>query len=584
MQELIEKLYQEIMIDDSKNTLSNNIDLFKEFYDNRNIIYWDFNEKVQTIVKYLLKYEEGEIFEYFYSNITSQLEEYFGKIHVKSMYKGEENISNIIKIINSLKLYNEIKRILQENKYAHKSNTMNCASTNKFCDDKITRNIIISLITQLSYNFLKVPNELILKSIYLIQNNAYIDKIIEKSELNLMDQEFIYKYINDYVNVVEFCTNNDMKNDKLINYLLKDKNSKTKDKQLIKKIIKEINKEQLEKLYDTDNLLDGLYDNLQTMNYSKDEINLIINENMEELLNNYPVKLLEAIVKDKYSYYNHILMTKIIKRCMTKQFEFYDNDIVIKYILENDILDTLQDSALLEKLFAYNLKEYNDISHKYTNLSSNNIPLIDIETREKLLEQHMKKEKQLNFNETMSIIKSIVKEESKNENVPIFLFVDDRLGGNYDPDRKSISINYEVIQNFINNPEEIELFNILYHELRHENQFYEIENGTGKEIFKKEFIVEKQNIMFYQENYKNVSYEKDARKAGFYKLILFLQKYKTKEEINKILNNMSTFEKDFDENNKRIIFNTKDISIEEIYEKLIYFKPELEEKQNQNIK
>ena len=578
MQDTIEKLYQEILKDNSKNTFLKNIDLFKEFYEDRNIIYWDFNEKVQTIVKYFLKYEEGEIFEYFYYNIISQLDEYFGKIHLKAMYKDEEinSFENVLKAIN---LYEEIKEILSQNKYAHKSNSMNCSSTNKFCDDTIIRDLTISLITQLSYNFLSVPNEKVLDTIEMIQNNPYIDKMTKKDNYSLMDKEFIYKYVNDYVNVVEFCTNNDMKNDKLINFFLKNKNSKPNDKQLIKKIIKQINKEQLKKLYGNENLLDGLYDSLKEMNFSKDEINMIINENMEEFINDYSTDLLNIIRSDKYTYYNHILLKKIIKRCMTKPYDFYGDEKLVKYLLENNIFDNLQDGDFLYTLFMFNLKEFNDVTKKYENIDSNNIPPLEDEKVETLLKQHMSKEKKINFEEAIGIIKSIIEKESMYKNIPVFLFMDDRLGGSYNLVKKCITLNYESILNFIKNPEDVEIINTIYHELRHENQLYEYEQN-GKKDFKKELLIDLEHFKFYTENYKNISYEQDARKAAFYKLLIFLQQYKTNEEINLIIDNLDNYLKEFDLPDKKTIFNTKDMSTDEIYEKLIFFKPEIEKNTN----
>ena len=578
MQETIEKLYQEILKDNSKNTFLKNMDLFKEFYENRNIIYWDFNEKIQTIVKYLLKYEEGEIFEYFYYNIISQLEEYFGKVHLKAMYK-DEDIKNFENVLKAIKLYDEIKAILSKNKYAHQSNAMNCSSTNKFCDDTIIRDLTISSITQLSYHFLIIPNEKVLDTIEMIQNNSYIDKITQKENYSLMDKEFIYKYVNDYVNVVEFCTNNDMKNDKLINFFLNNKNEKVKDKQLIKKIIKEINKEQLTKLYNNENLLDGLYDSLKEMNFSKDEINMIINENMEEFLNGYPIELLKIIMSDKYSYYNHILLEKIIKRCMTRPYDFYGDEKIVKYLLENSIFDNLKNGDSLYKLFMFNLKEYNDITKKYENIESNNIPPLEDDKVEILLTQHMNREKKLNLKETIGIIKTIIEKESMYKNIPVFLFIDDRLGGSYNLLHKYITLNFESISNFAEDPEDVEIINTIYHELRHENQLYEYENN-GKEDFKKELLIDLEHFKFYTENYKNISYEQDARKAAFYKLIIFLQQYKTNEEINLILDNMDNYLKEFESTDKRKIFNTKNMSIDEIYKKLIFFKPDLEKSTN----
>lgn len=578
MDELVEKLYQEIKKDNSKNTLLNNIDLFKEFYESRSILFKCFNNKMKKIIKYILKYEEGEIFKYFYSDMLETLNRFFGMVHVNAMYK-DGNVKCFYNVLNSINFYNDLKNIISYNRYAHKSNSLNCSSVSKFNDETVIRNLIVSLITQVSYNFFKIPNEDIMYSIDIIQNNSYIDKLLNKNNYSLMDKEFINKYIDEYVNVVEFCTNNDMKDDKLLNFILKKGNNNIKDKKIISSSVTMINKKMLLSLYNVNasNFLNQLFYNLESLNFSNEEFNFIVNENIDEILDYFSVELLELIVDGKYSYYDEKMLNKILGACCFNIKELYDNKKVMHYILSNEFLEKYKEKLINAKLLYFNLSLKNNEECKYSILPKQSIKIIDENEQDRLLSLHMSGKKKIKIDEMLSIIVSIIKRESLDDNISLNLFTFKNILGSYNNADKKILLDFYQIYSFIENPGDIGVFDTLFHELRHENQYYNMNNNFSYkfEKMKKEKIVIDESIKFYDENYKNISYEQDAREAGFYKLILFLRRYVTDEEINEMLFKLRNESKEFEKNDERIILNTEKVTIDEIYEKLLFFKPQL---------
>ncbi len=175
------------------------------------------------------------------------------------------------------------------------------------------------------------------------------------------------------------------------------------------------------------------------------------------------------------------------------------------------------------------------------------------------------------FQTLVMAIKNFVKRETKKKaDIDVDIIIDyleefpDHLG-RYKDNIIYVNINLLRLLYREGNPR---LLETIYHEIRHHEKMNDIDFEKD-ELFAKEMIICLHNDDYYNENYKNLSYEDDARYYGLKYLIDYL-----KENNIKIDDVLRVRLKEFEEkciNNKNVprTLNGMEINIDELLDEII---------------
>ena len=220
----LNKLYNEIITaTNPKKTFQDNIELCKFFYENRDIIMERhlLEDKLFTIIKFLIQEEQGQIFEYFESNLLDSLSRKQQYLCFKLRNKNPKEPSDIDSLFNNLNHYEDLYKFL---KNTHSSNdfiTKN--SIQKYQTMELPRDTIEALILNLHANFFQLPSDVvrnltdyISKSPALVPSNEKL-KIKEK---NMQYNNLIFQYLIHLLPIKEFLGEN-LKEDRIIKEIKK---------------------------------------------------------------------------------------------------------------------------------------------------------------------------------------------------------------------------------------------------------------------------------------------------------------------------------------------------------------------------
>jgi hypothetical protein len=561
----IEQIYELIKNDNSIKTLENNEELFKEFYyHNMQIGYYGI--KVIEIYKYLLSLnldEENEKYPYINSKIIEDFNNYEQKVTQWVYQKDRKPDDSYVEILyNLIDNYNFFKK--------YKTNLYKIIDEKKFIRDYTAAMIII-----LNKSFFEISKENILKMHESIKNNDYLKTIFEDNEKKeLLDKDYIFEYCSRYLFTKQFSFEENIKEDMLLKNL---KDGKIKDKNVIKKILKNTDSNYIMEAFGNDlkNLID-MIEKITEDEYERKEI-------FNVLLLNLHYKddfVFDLIIEDErvLNYINEEDINKTID-IIANEYPAYLTEKQIIFLLKN------KDNALLKINAKENLKNNNWSKEtiEFVKEKTKNSPSCDISLEESInnLDKFFKGEN-LNDETLIACVKALIKNISKN--ALVYQNIMENVNGNYinynGIDIISININLykQLIQkDFENNPLSLKIFETAFHEVRHLKQQEENFDEPTKEQIKEQILTE-YNSPYYKKNYYGISYEKDARVNGALTVALMLEKYfpymkncinfykeKSKEE-NKIYNEKEIFEL------------SEKVTLDEAIEKLVAVNPKIKEK------
>lgn len=572
----LEKFYNLIInSQDSQKTFLDNLDLWKAFYNNRSSIIREniLDERLFTIIEFLLGQEKGEIFDYFHSNLIETLEFEQTKLAFRirdSFNKAEENIEQLW---NNLSFHDQLCKTIS---------TLNLddifGSFRKYQSKTLELYTVDSLIVTLYEQFFKLPEDLVKKTLYYIANNPVL---LQKSEVNknLMNVDLIFQYLEKILPIKEFL-NEDTKDDPLVSQI---KNLEIKDKKIVMKFFKSSSPKYILSMFDekVENFIAYLenipfLDELEKQNLFNYVMNKVQQENIESLYPLITKEISNPLWKHyaKEDTYNQILSnlkSEVPLALTSDEIKFLlSNDQATNNFTINMIYFMQQEDLLSHKDF--DLVGIKDELNKHMNRNWNFIEkisedkkkfqekdslttkfqkstlcevtgtIIPFEVAIELLKGYLTNQIELNQMATKAIIRSIANYTlnqllEKHHGIYFFDNVPNPnsnkvLLGYFEPDLEIIALNSGFIDEFLNKKESLynrlSIFNTLFHEIEHakihQNRKDNIWNIEAYEM-EKERTLREYDCKFYHTNYVNVKEEIEARINGAEYLFKFIETY-----------------------------------------------------------
>ncbi len=582
--ELINKLYE--LINKSDNIISEYYDLFKEFYDDRFLYLNNIssNSKIHVILEYMVKNSKNLFSEYEVSDLIDLFSSYMGrKLEVlpflKDSEKNEKTAKEIFELFN---YYCDLKYILSNKDYYNQLSNLNKTSVDNFLSIKKIRDFSSAFIMILNYGYFSLNEKMIEDIILFIRNNNYVDNL--NGKLDNLDINYIYQYLTKFVFVKDFSTKEELVNDKMIGAIV---NGKIKYKNMYVELVNNIDIDVIMKIYNND--LNIFIDTINTSYVNTSDKDSIIYKLLDKLLLNNPILLLEYYIKNNN---NNIIcifcnnnMDKLVATINNCSVDYLSED-VICYLLENCKLDIS---------FYINLYEYYK-THKpsdkvkellYENKSIlENICIYKNGEEKELIRNVLVENKIISYIELINICNTLISKLTDN-NVKINYFFElENSEGYYSYSNNIIGIRTKKFNyNDCTSKDEIykrilDLLITIFHECIHYNQFKmfdEKEISEEEKYFLKERIIREYYPKYYDKNYSKISYEKDARIKSIEEVYNYLKMFipEACELFERIYSKEYEEDKNININLKEMFSIDKKIDIDAIFNRLIYFHPEV---------
>lgn len=349
----IDTLYE--LIKNSTNhhqTFIDNLDLWKSFYDKREILIRNnfLNPKLFTIIKFLLEQEHGEIFEYFQGEILTILRHHQEQLPY-NLEKETDNITtNINKLFTNLGYYDDLCE------YVKTLNLMDpLGEINRYLNSTLQLDTSDTLIQLISKNFFMLDTELIKKNVNFISKSTEL--IITKNlGYQSLTREFIYNYLDNILKIKLFI-GEALSKDPLINLI---KTHQIQDRKVINHLFNNLGLDLIIKIFD--NNLNNIINFLNEATYldevfkSRILIDLIIDIIKDE---DYNPQLIDIIIKDNLpSFLTEELRNTLYNKIIINGFNtpiFELNSDMIKCLLtleykDTDVEDIQEENAYYEGL------------------------------------------------------------------------------------------------------------------------------------------------------------------------------------------------------------------------------------------
>lgn len=584
---IVGELY-EIIKNESGNLIEKYYDKFLEFYNDRfSLLNYVYNEpKIYTILEYILKNSNGAIFEYEISNLLNIFINYMGlKLQAYPFLdSSEKNNEMVNEIFLMYKHYMIIKDIFKDEEYYSKLNTIDKSSVDEFLHPYKMRDYSSAFVMILKYGFFDIDEVLVKEMLDFIRNNDYAAYLC-KNKLDLMDKNYLYHYISSFVHIKDFSTNDELASDRIVRSIL---NCTIKDQKTYSYLIDSIDSEVILQAYNNDVAV--LFNELDNSEYDDVQKHTIKTKLLKKMLEDEPLDLIDCYLSTKDEKFKRFVSNyeDEIKEIIKNNSYTCNYENIVVYCLENKILST---SLILNIYTKYNNKP--DISDKLRKLLNENRFLeVGVKAQysldiliEKLKNVIVNKEK-LNIMEVVNICDSLTKLILPDQNVCVLFFTksNKNLGFYFDKD-VGYSLDYYSNFKMVNNDEDyehnvkllLELLCTIFHETTHYKQFHNENLTEDEKYYIKEKIIRKNYPNYYEKNYNEISYEVNARTKSFELCYEFLNSY-VPEAIplfNKYF--MEEYRKDLsiDINNKAMFNEKKHLDIDRIFNRLIYFHPEI---------
>lgn len=595
----LDELYNIIITSaNPQQTFKDNIDLWQTFYNERNYIIRKNipSKQLYTIIEFLLQNENRQIFEYFTSNLLDSLTHEEEMLIFTLRNNHSNNKDDIGIILNTFDYHNNLISKIKELKIEN-DDVITKSSIDNYKSTSLNTDVLDALIMIIHKNFFEIDPKLVSSIVEYIEKEITI--LENKEKISLLDTNLIYQYFEKLIPINRYIGKN-LKQSTIIDKIIK---GEIQNKKIITKFLQKLNSKELLNVFDYDlnnftNFLEKLdkVDESYKLEIMYQLIDIIIKENEHELI-------LQAIIKNNNNKYlknciNDNLVKKTIDK-LNKESPIFLEFSTIEYLLENDLVS--EDFIYnLHELINTNSKAYTqeEIQKLSTKLSKyNKEEKIDYSFNEciNIINKYLQNNIVLTKNQTKDIMKIIIKELNKYlelEDIEVYYNNEKDTNGSFCNSNKTIAVNInnKLIDDFLNTSKSIEerfqIFTTILHELRHHQQFSNKEKITYQDyIIKKEEELRKCDINYYEENYKIVEIEMDARLEGYNMLQKFIEKFfpnilnELQNSIIRKLNNELQLKESLSQVKEIEIIKKTNIDIQQAFDTLIRYNPKILEKE-----
>ena len=564
----VDTLYDLIKKDPSIKTFEDNKELFQRFFFSGMSIEFD-GPKVKDLMLYLLKVNPDEYdFPFLKLSIFKAFYMYEQHVTQSTYSKGEDLSSKVDEIKDLIEFYNQLRSYDQEEKYLKNS--------------IFVRDYTGAMIVLLNNTFFEMENDDIKYCVEHIKNNAYIKEIINGNNgKGFLDKDYVFQYFSRFLFTTEFVNIDNVDNDVLLNSLLE---GKIKDIDFVKSAYKHMN---ISFLVDYDKPLDKIIsglDNITDDELKKKEISTII--------------INKLIDKDEYYYLfkyyiNHLdtdllddenkkdLITRIA-RAFPPELDEED----VKFLLTQN-LGIMEFRNLKIKMQTENWSD--DIKEKINNACDKFIiDDVPFETAIRIMKDvfsEKQEDKKFNIYDVMRALTTIIKTYLNDDSVKVFFVLGESYNGCANPSLNEIRINLKGVNKLLkykgpnDYPDKLSILETIFHESKHIMQFFDMtQNGyTDKELNQyKEKKLRIYNTDYYSDNYRNISYENEAREYGAGTFVYFLKEFfpEMEKAINYYTKKMLEEQKEQIEERKIFELSNK-VTVDEAFDKLVSINPSI---------
>lgn len=595
----LDELYNIIITSTNpQQTFKDNIDLWQTFYNERNYIIRKNipSKQLYTIIEFLLQNENRQIFEYFTSNLLDSLTHEEEMLIFTLRNNHSNNKDDIGIILNTFDYHNNLISKIKELKIEN-DDVITKSSIDNYKSTSLNTDVLDALIMIIHKNFFEIDPKLVSSIVEYIEKEITI--LENKEKISLLDTNLIYQYFEKLIPINRYIGKN-LKQSTIIDKIIK---GEIQNKKIITKFLQKLNSKELLNVFDYDlnnftNFLEKLdkVDESYKLEIMYQLIDIIIKKKEHELI-------LQAIIKNNNNKYlknciNDNLVKKTIDK-LNKESPIFLEFSTIEYLLENDLVS--EDFIYnLHELINTNSKAYTqeEIQKLSTKLSKyNKEEKIDYSFNEciNIINKYLQNNIVLTKNQTKDIMKIIIKELNKYlelEDIEVYYNNEKDTNGSFCNSNKTIAVNInnKLIDDFLNTSKSIEerfqIFTTILHELRHHQQFSNKEKITYQDyIIKKEEELRKCDINYYEENYKIVEIEMDARLEGYNMLQKFIEKFfpnilnELQNSIIRKLNNELQLKESLSQVKEIEIIKKTNIDIQQAFDTLIRYNPKILEKE-----
>lgn len=554
-------------------TFQENQKIWGLFYQNRECIFRKYllEESLFIIIKFLIQEENGQIFQYFISNLVDSLSRSQQELCFRLRNKTPSSKEDINSLIINLDHYEQVVELLESLDF---DDNITKNSIQNYQNQQLQMNttealiiILHKLFFELSPKVVKSLTDYISKSpSFILQNNNLNTNWKKQEHLNM-----IFQYLTKILPIKEFMGEN-LKQDKVIQALLFGKLTSSK---IINTFFKTLSEESIIQIFDG-----NIYNFLIFLN-QQEELNIQekqeqLNFFMDSLLSPTNFQYLLPLIIDDCQdpFWRNFLTKTNYEKIINYALGIAPSELdykTIKYFLDHDYLNELsisnlyqavfhdknflneQERATIKKSLDQKLEQYHlgvfkelesleikteDSIHikiqkaqKYNLIGKTiNFSLaIDILTR--YLENHI----QLGPQSIQAIIRSIIQNMLDSlhiEHNGTYFVKHQRYNGAFDELQKTIDINVDLITNLLKKTtpfyKRLHVFVTSFHEMKHAQKkdeltlsIYDYETYEMKK--EEELMSYDQN--YYQRNYKYTKQEIDARIAGYDMLAKFIETF-----------------------------------------------------------
>lgn len=591
--DLINELYN-LVIKNEDNIYENNIDKFKEFYEDRFrfIKYLDYEPKIYYIIEYMIKNSKGLIFEYEISNLLSLFNEYLGSNLQYYPFSSDikKDSVTVSKIFELYVHYNILKDIVSNEEYYNKLNDLDKNEVDKLLNKTNIRDFVCAFIMILNFGFFDIDEHIVNEVFKFIRNNSYIDELCDK-KLTDMDKNFLYQYLDKFIFIRDFSTTDELAKDKIVIYILK---GKINDFKLYEHLIDKLDETILLEIYN-DKISDIFndIDNIPNLNIIKD---CLYEKVLNRLLDKSPLKLFRYYLE--FSKTDSLFSTNVTHRFFNENYDnlldkCFSKDISL---MDEDILITLLSRRDMPAHFIINVKNY----YRNKPMSKEIKEILERDNDNSLTENVKSYSKE----EIIAVLEKVVNDRKIPKDIEIintFIGLTDMLTYNnaditlfkkhvalgYCDTNKNV-IGYDI--NYYTNFHDyiyidefcirkiIYMLMTIFHETTHYMQFTNNPTNESEKQFYKEHIIRLYYPDYYKKNYNKISYERDARiksyemcynflKENVPRMCYFLEQYYSK-----------SYKEDIEINiDDKQVFSDNKVDIDRIFDRLVFFHPEIKD-------
>lgn len=543
----------------------------------------------KNIIRVLNKkdvFEKSYSFQYYKSNILDSLSRNENRFAFD--LKTQNNIENVEMAIKYLKDREDYIKVLEENIF-FEGQDMNENSAKEYKNNCYEENMLGHALIFVGKNFANLDKKDILKIVDTIDDLELIENLSNKKykETNFYENNLIYQYVNTVVKIKSIFNSDKINEDKIVKDFFNGKISEKKVINQLLKVLSVENIEDvlLDSNLNDSNFFKNLYTYFSDKNMSDENIDIIMKNILENDTPYFEVSEIIAKTNIPNTYQEFLNSECFEKENWLKQYSVYeafkniegkiekaeypflhvdyylkklDNFNISSNLSENSICNLVKvlnsnyysddEKQILqeklekqiglsqiknEKITFSKTDDFEEISKKIksTILTGEVIPL-DVSL--KILNENITDNKEIEKDVLKSCITSVVSNTLKSKEIDIgnsvFFGKSDKKDGYYINNKKNkcIWINECLVDEYLNSKDisgKLELYYTMFHEMRHAEQFNNIENNKfdyQTYNFLKEEIVCKYDQNFYSKNYKSMFIEADARKEQILSTLEFL--------------------------------------------------------------